>query len=435
MSVVAFPVLQPLPRRAVVSVRRRVQPRPAADITRITRYRGGTYSHTVDSVTFTDGTRARTDLIRLNPGIEAYSLDFTGVAPTQPSQYRVETWRALPNLRAHAYEAEVDWILRNSYPTLRTAELSRRLRAAGYPLGTANIAEHEAIAGTQAAIWYLTNGMELDNRPLANPTRVADTRDGVVFEFDGPRELGGYTIDFVADGEVTLIWHKSTDGETWREIAASRLTVGEGRHRKSFGVGTTVSSIQHGRGGSGYPFYRLTISTPRGRTATVTDVGFWLHGSGAFRNADRIVHLYNYLLDGARRARARTVAPNLDSSAAIVSGELIGPLRLRATESAALAVTPDSRGEIVDADGVAITEAIVPGQEFYLRVPYGRGSVSLTATVPGTPDGHGGRVLTGVARDERSHRFTPLALAMPAKLVVEFDVTAGGSAADSRARA
>jgi len=43
-------------------------------------------------------------------------------------------------------------------------------------------------------------------------------------------------------------------------------------------------------------------------------------------------------------------------------------------------------------------------------------------TVPGTEDGYGGRVLTGVARDEVSSTFTPLALAVPAELVVDFDI-------------
>ena len=86
---------------------------------------------------FTDGTSARTDLIRLNPNIEAYSLDFTGIAPTRPSRYRADSWSAVPHLQARAHEAEVDWILRNSFPTLSTSEISRRLRAAGYPLGPA----------------------------------------------------------------------------------------------------------------------------------------------------------------------------------------------------------------------------------------------------------------------------------------------------------
>ena len=125
----------PLPARAGVTVRRRVRPRPAVDINRMTRYRGGTYSHTVDTIVFVDGTVARTDLIRLNPNVEAYSLDFSGISPTKPSRYLVQTWTAVPNVRAHAYEVEVDWILRNSFPNLKTGELSRRLRAEGHLVG------------------------------------------------------------------------------------------------------------------------------------------------------------------------------------------------------------------------------------------------------------------------------------------------------------
>jgi hypothetical protein len=45
--------------------------------------------------------------------------------------------------------------------------------------------------------------------------------------------------------------------------------------------------------------------------------------------------------------------------------------------------------------------------------------------VPGNPDGFGGRVITAVAHDEVADRFTPLALAVPAKLVVEFDIAWG----------
>lgn len=99
VSTSVFPVLD---TETTVTVRRRVQPRPAVDIDRMTRYHGGTYSHTVDRIVFTDGTSARTDLIRLNPGIAAYSLDFHGVAPTRPSAYRIDTWSAVPNLRAGA---------------------------------------------------------------------------------------------------------------------------------------------------------------------------------------------------------------------------------------------------------------------------------------------------------------------------------------------
>src|SRR6185369_8030413 len=112
----------PRPARLPVAVRRHVRARDV-DMARMTRYRGGTYSHTVDTIVFSDGSSARTDLIRLNPNIEAYSLDFTGIAPTTPSPYRPATWSAVPHLRARMFEPEVDWILRNSFPTLGTAEL------------------------------------------------------------------------------------------------------------------------------------------------------------------------------------------------------------------------------------------------------------------------------------------------------------------------
>ncbi len=74
----------PRPARLPVAVRRHVRTRDV-DIARMTRYRGGAYSHTVDTIVFTDGSSARTDPIRLNPNIKAYSLDFTGHAPTKPS--------------------------------------------------------------------------------------------------------------------------------------------------------------------------------------------------------------------------------------------------------------------------------------------------------------------------------------------------------------
>ena len=402
--------------RPAVTVCRRVRPLPVVDLARLTRYRGGTYSHTVDKVVFSDGTSARTDLIRLNPGVAAYSLDFGGIAPTRPSRYAVDTWAAVPNLRTRAYEPEVDWILRNSVPQLGTAELSRRLRAAGVPLGRGNITEHEAIAGTQAAIWYLTNGLELDTRPRNEPSRILRSADGVTVEFDDEPELGGYTVELAATESVTVTLHKSVDGVAWHEVPSSRLTVtGAGTHRKTLGVGATVSARGAGRAARGHRFYRLTVSGP----ATIGDVGFRLNGAGTYRNSERIVQLYHYLLDGARRARARSRAPQLISTGATVTGGLVGPFRLDVTDAAA--VTSED-AVVVDATGAEITGPIEPGAEVYLRPLRGAASATLSLTVPGSQDGYGGRVLTGVARDEVSSRFTPLALAVPAQLVVDFDV-------------
>ena len=171
---------------------------------------------------FTDGTCARTDLIRLNPNLHAYSLDFTGIAPHHPSPYRLGTWSALPHLRTRGCEAEVDWILRNSFPMRSTAELSRQLRQAGYPLGPANISEHEAIAATQAAIWHFTNGLALDTRPLNVPVAVHRAPGPVItFEFDGEPQLGGYSVRTTSETSVGLKLQKSANGVVWQDVSGS----------------------------------------------------------------------------------------------------------------------------------------------------------------------------------------------------------------------
>jgi TQXA domain-containing protein len=408
----------PRPARPAVAVRRHIRARDV-DIARMTRYRGGTYSHTVDMVVFTDGSSARTDLIRLNPNVEAYSLDFTGHAPTGPSHYRAATWSAVPNLRTRAHEAEVDWILRNSFPALSPAELSRRLRSAGYPLGSANIAEHEAIAATQAAIWHFTNDLNLDNRPLNVPVTERRTADGIVLAFDGEPELGGYSVELASRTAVSLILQKSVNGHTWRDVAASGLNVeaGKGTHRKALGVGSTVSRSRHGRRGDGYRYYRLVVLADS--AVTVGAVRFWLTGSRTYRNPHRIVHLYDYLLGGARRARESAIPAEILSDSATVVDGLVGPFRLQATGSASLTAVA---AVIVDDDGRQVTGPVEPGTEFYVRPQPGADGVLLTAIVPATSNGFGGRVITGVARDDANSRLTPVALAMPTPLVVDFAI-------------
>lgn len=413
MTTFALPALAAAP----VAVRRRVSPTPSVDLSRMTRYRPGTYSHTVDTIVFADGTSARTDLIRLNPNIEAYSLDFAGVAPSRPSRYRADTWSAVPHLQARAHEAEVDWILRNSYPTLSTTEISRRLRAAGYRLGTRNIAEHEAIAGTQAAIWRLTNGLELDDRPRNVPARVQYAPGSVDVEFDGERQLAGYTATISSSAGAVLRLQKSDDGQVWADVASSQVHVdaGAGQVSKALGVGSTVSDNRISRGGRGFRYYRLLIDGD----AVIDEVTFELHGSRTYRNAEPVVFLYDYLLSGARSAARQTVTPSLLASSAVVEGAILGPFRLATTDAAAVRV---SDGQVVDSDGLVIAEPLEPGAEFYLRVSPGAEQTTLTIEVPGRADGFGGRVITGVARDEVAGDYTPLALAVPAQLVVEFDV-------------
>ncbi|MGD1170941.1 thioester domain-containing protein [Mycobacterium seoulense] len=403
---------------APVETRHRVLVQPATEVARMTRYRGGTYSHTVDTIVFADGSSARTDLIRVNPNLHAYSLDFFGIAPHEPSRYRLGSWSALPHLRNRDYEAEVDWILRNSFPMRTTAELSEELRAAGDPLGHANISEHEAIAATQAAIWHFTNGLALDTRPLNVPVKVRRAAGRVItFEFDGEPQLGGYSVWVESDAAVGLKLQKSADGIAWQDISRSGLTVdaGKGRHRRTLGVGSTLSASSHGGGGRGYRHYRL-IATTDATDPTIEHVRFWLTGARHYRNADRIVHLYNYLITGARKALRDTVEPQLLDTEATANSELIGPFQVPIP----LTLNVGDGHTLVDSDGETIVGTVQAGTDFYLRAAPGTCTTTVTAT---TPESLTGRVLTGVALEGAAHRFTPLALTIPTAVAIEFDIS------------
>jgi TQXA domain-containing protein len=411
-----------IPSRALtpVATRRRVLARPATELPHLTRYRGGTYSHTVDRIVFADGSTARTDLIRLHPNVDAYSLDFTGIAPHIPSRYRLDTWSALPHLRSRDYEAEVDWILRHSFPLITTAELSQRLREAGYPLGTANINEHEAIAATQAAIWYLTNGLALDIQPLNVPVAVRRGPGPVTtFEFDGEPQLGGYSVWNASDTAVTVRLQKSADGVDWLDVSGSQLITdaAKGRYQRALGVGSTLSASSHGHRGRGYRYYRLIAKAEAG-TPRIGPVTFWLTGTRHYRNADRVVHLYNYLLAGALDAAIETDKLALVDSAATAEAELVGPFQVRTP----LKLNVTDGHTLVDADGFPINDVLRPGTDFYLRPAPGTSATTLTAT---PADNHTGRVLTGVA-PEGSERFTPVALAVTTNVAIQFDISWDG---------
>jgi TQXA domain-containing protein len=404
----------------------RVSVRPATELSRMTRYRGGTYSHTVEKVFFTDGSAARTDLIRLHPNVPAYSLDFAGVSPHLPSPYQPGTWSELPHLQAsgrEAGEAKVDWILRHSYPLLPTGELSRRVREAGYPIGTGNISEHEAIAATQAAIWYLTNGLALETRPLNVPTAVHRTRSGVTtYEFDGEPQLGGYSVWSRSSAQLRL--QKSSNGIVWQDVSGSLLTTGAeaGRYQRTLGEGSTLSTSSHGRGGRGYRFYRLIAASETG-TPRIEHVNFWLTGARHYRNSDKVVHLYNYLLAGAAAAvrafRKGAAEPALVERDAVVDADLIGPFQV----TTPLTITASDGHHLVDADGFAV-ESVEPRSDFYIRRAPGTTAATLRATTPHTLHG---RVLTGVALDPAAQRFTPVALAIPTETAIEFDISWEGN--------
>lgn len=110
----------------------------------------------------------------------AYSVNFTGSLPANNNDYVQRAWERSsdsPDLlsdAAIANRGRIEWILKNSYPRLNEGQLRDQIRAIdpalGFPAGY--FAQSEAIAGTQAAIWYLTDGVELDLNSTNNSDRV-----------------------------------------------------------------------------------------------------------------------------------------------------------------------------------------------------------------------------------------------------------------------
>ena len=91
---------------------------------------------------------------------------------------------------------------------------------------------------------------------------------------------------------------------------------------------------------------------------------FWLNGSRHYRNADQIVHRYDYLLSGARRARCAVVAPRLVSAEAVVDAGRVGPFRLEVSDMTALRVAGGHA--VVDADETAVGNVVEAGRHISL---------------------------------------------------------------------
>lgn len=316
---------------------RRDRPARRDRTTALTRYVGGTYSPTVQLLRFTGGREARTDLIRLNPGGRAYSVDVNGRAPSSVSHYR-DADRSESPIDAPA-QRQVSRLVGRSYPVVGLRELSARVRDAGYPLGSADLAAHDAIAATQAAIWQVTNGVDLDTQGAWLPCAAAvidgvgvggvrvhldpahprwrgqvrrDRPVAIDFTFGHRPQLGSFTVVLNARSDVSaLAWslERSTDGRHWVSVPTSATSGSQGTAdgvvspidsrvtiTTRLGVGTTWANGS----GAGYPRYRLVMTTQAvAARVLLDDVRFTVLGAEGYRNPEPVVHLYTYLLTEA----------------------------------------------------------------------------------------------------------------------------------------
>ncbi|MCW5952126.1 MAG: TQXA domain-containing protein [Propionibacteriaceae bacterium] len=347
-------------------------PRP---VPALSRMRGGMYSSTVDLIRFADGTTAHTDLIRLNPNIDAYSVDFRGVSPRRLAHYREAPWRQAP-APASRWHREITRLLENSYPAVPTAELTRRLREHGYPLGNAEIRRHEAIAATQAAIWRLTNGLELDTRPLDLPIeararigehpsgRSVEREDGrlnwhtplpagetVYLELTLAEALQLRSFGFTPGSRTgrhrtEIHLEQSADGIRWSPVSRSAIELGERRlagrpWQRRLGTAATLSSADASGGHLGHRHYRLAAQGPWDRDGLLDlrDIHLTVGSGRRFRNNERVVYLYELLV--TKTSGPDPVLPLHQARLLIGSSTPTGPSEF--TPAVALVPSPPAR--------------------------------------------------------------------------------------------
>ncbi|MGV2385662.1 MAG UNVERIFIED_CONTAM: thioester domain-containing protein [Thermobifida fusca] len=124
----------------------------AAESTSIARVdRNGTPG---ENVHFTNGESATTTLFELrvddDTTVAAYCVDVSRNVD-YTAAYTMAEWPQLPGA-AHA--GKIVWIVRNSYPVLPLEEVAEHS-------GIDGLSAEQAIAGTQAAIWHFSNGIQL----------------------------------------------------------------------------------------------------------------------------------------------------------------------------------------------------------------------------------------------------------------------------------
>jgi TQXA domain-containing protein len=116
-------------------------------------------------IRWADGTTQITSLVRLEEQLGAYALTPGEISAT----YREVSWLTTAHLGA---EWALTQVLAQGYPTVGIDELRRRLRRAGYRVAAEELTVADAVAGTQAAVWRITTGNELETRHL-NPMAVS----------------------------------------------------------------------------------------------------------------------------------------------------------------------------------------------------------------------------------------------------------------------
>ncbi|WP_017594710.1 thioester domain-containing protein [Nocardiopsis potens] len=107
-------------------------------------------------VTAADGTSIGASLfnLKLEDGtmLQTYCIDYE-TSIRGGAKYQEDAWENYPGKGEFATPGKVNWILQNSFPKVDAASLAETS-------GVAGLTDEQAVAGTQAAIWHFSNGVE-----------------------------------------------------------------------------------------------------------------------------------------------------------------------------------------------------------------------------------------------------------------------------------
>ncbi|MFC3995165.1 Cys-Gln thioester bond-forming surface protein [Nocardiopsis sediminis] len=120
--------------------------------------RGSYTGNALDGITVkTDQGNVGTTLFNLTledgTVLQTYCIDFE-TSIRNNADYQEDDWANYPGQGDFSEPAKVHWILQNSFPALSVAELAEAS-------GVEGLNDRQALAGTQAAIWHFSNGIEL----------------------------------------------------------------------------------------------------------------------------------------------------------------------------------------------------------------------------------------------------------------------------------
>ncbi|MFC4562890.1 thioester domain-containing protein [Nocardiopsis mangrovi] len=122
--------------------------------------RGSYTGNALDGITVkTDQGNVGTTLFNLTledgTVLQTYCIDFE-TSIRRDADYQEDDWANYPGQGDFSEPAKVHWILQNSFPRLSVADLAEAS-------GVEGLNDKQALAGTQAAIWHFSNGIELSD--------------------------------------------------------------------------------------------------------------------------------------------------------------------------------------------------------------------------------------------------------------------------------